>query len=187
MGFFSVMLWPLFSPPGTTLAGLFFVGPVLAGFCRDWLVVSGRLDPTSPRYLALTGGLSRLLERWLLPLLRLGLVFLSVLILLPAALEDERRQALLRWPGGPSWSAELVALLALAATLLLALGILARLAALGLLVPTAMVIVSAGLTAGSGLLLAGSILVMLLGGGALVLWRPDDTFVTRRAGERRTP
>ena len=112
---------------------------------------------------------------------------MSVLILLPAALVDERRQALLRWPGGPPWSAELVALLALAATLLLALGILARLAALGLLVPTAMVIVAAGLSWPAGLLLAGSILVMLLGGGSRALWRPDDTCVTRRAGERRAP
>jgi hypothetical protein len=122
-----------------------------------------------------------------LPLLRAGLVLLSVLILLPAAFDEGRRQALLRWPGGPAWTAELVALLALVATLLLALGILARLAALGLLVPTAMVIVAIGLSWSSGLLLAGSIIVMLFGGGALALWRPDDLFVTRRAGERRAP
>jgi hypothetical protein len=127
------------------------------------------------------------LQRWLLPLVRAGLVFLSVLILLPVAFDGGRRQTLLRWPGGPPWTAELVALLALAATLLLVLGILARLAALGLLVPTAMVIVATGLSLGNGLLLAGSIIVMLFGGGSLVLWRPDDLFVTRRAGERRSP
>lgn len=43
VGFISVVLWPVFSPPLTTLVGLLFVIPTLASFSRDWLAVSGRL------------------------------------------------------------------------------------------------------------------------------------------------
>ena len=41
MGFLAVVLWPLFSPPGTHLAASLFAVPFLLGFARDWLAVSG--------------------------------------------------------------------------------------------------------------------------------------------------
>jgi CDP-diacylglycerol--glycerol-3-phosphate 3-phosphatidyltransferase len=47
MGFVSVMLSPLFSPPITTIAAVVFAAPFMAGFIRDWLVVSRRFDPFS--------------------------------------------------------------------------------------------------------------------------------------------
>lgn len=49
MGVLTVALWPLATPQIMTLAGLFFVIPFLAAFLRDWLVVSGVLDPDSGR------------------------------------------------------------------------------------------------------------------------------------------
>ncbi len=50
MGFLSAMLWPIVGPPVTTLAGLFFLAPLLASFARDWLVISGLVDPASAVY-----------------------------------------------------------------------------------------------------------------------------------------
>ena len=48
VGFISVVLWPVFSPPLTTLVGLLFVIPTAVSFSHDWLAVSGRLGAASP-------------------------------------------------------------------------------------------------------------------------------------------
>lgn len=45
MGFLAVVLWPIFTPPGTTVSAALFAIPFLAGFTRDWLTVSGALRP----------------------------------------------------------------------------------------------------------------------------------------------
>jgi CDP-diacylglycerol--glycerol-3-phosphate 3-phosphatidyltransferase len=45
VGFVSAVLWPVFSPPMTTLVGILFGIPTLLSFTRDWLVVSGHLGP----------------------------------------------------------------------------------------------------------------------------------------------
>jgi phosphatidylglycerophosphate synthase len=48
MGFLVVALMPIFSPLFCALAALLFMAPLLLGFFRDWLVVSGVL-PTDKR------------------------------------------------------------------------------------------------------------------------------------------
>ncbi|RME51962.1 MAG: CDP-alcohol phosphatidyltransferase family protein, partial [Caldilineae bacterium] len=50
MGFVAVVLWPVFTPPATYMAAAVFGLPVAASFLRDWLVVSGRLQPTGAGY-----------------------------------------------------------------------------------------------------------------------------------------
>ncbi len=184
MGYISVMLWPMFSPPATTLAGVIFATPLLTGFGRDWLVVSGHLDPASTRYRRFRTWLLNLMEGWLPPLLRAGVGLLSLWYLYPIALHPAARSVLFLWPGSP-WPAlttALIALLAIAAPLLVGVGSLTRLAALGLLVPVAMTLVAVGLNYFNTPLLLGVILLMLLGGGKWSLWRLDDRFVTVRAG-----
>jgi len=47
MGFIAVVLFPLFQPPATSIAGFAFMLPVLSGFLIDWLVVSGRISDQS--------------------------------------------------------------------------------------------------------------------------------------------
>jgi CDP-diacylglycerol--glycerol-3-phosphate 3-phosphatidyltransferase len=185
MGFISVILWPLFSPPGTTLAGGVFAIPLLAGFGRDWLVVSGRLDPTSPAYRRLRERILRLATGWLPPLLRVVVTLVSIQFLLPIVFEASLRRSLLAWPGSP-WpilTADLLGVLALLATVLLALGILGRLAALGLLAPTTMTVVALGMTWPNGILLAGTVALMLSGSGFWSLWQPEERLVRIRAGE----
>ena len=44
MGFAFVMLWPVFTPPGTHIAAVVFSFPFLVSFAWDWLVVSGIVD-----------------------------------------------------------------------------------------------------------------------------------------------
>ena len=45
MGFVSAMLWPIMTPGVGNLAGSLFAVPLAASFARDWLVVSGAVDP----------------------------------------------------------------------------------------------------------------------------------------------
>lgn len=41
MGFIAVVLFPVFSPPGTVLIAALFATPFLVGFALDWMAVSG--------------------------------------------------------------------------------------------------------------------------------------------------
>ena len=45
VGFVSAVLWPVFSPPSTTIVGILFGIPTLVSFTRDWLAVSGQFGP----------------------------------------------------------------------------------------------------------------------------------------------
>ena len=83
MAFFCVALWPIFGAPATAVAGTLFVAPILLGFVRDWLIVSGTVSPHSPGY--------RRFERWrdwaglwLPPVLRWIGALTAVAFLLPA-------------------------------------------------------------------------------------------------------
>ena len=64
-GFISVTLWPSFTPPLSTLAALLFGGVLTVSFLRDWLVVSGAIDPTSTSYTRTRAALKTLVEGWL--------------------------------------------------------------------------------------------------------------------------
>ncbi len=187
MGFISVILWPLFSPPGTTLAGIIFAVPLLAGFGRDWLAVSGRLDPASTAYERIRESILRLTTGWLPPVLRAAVTLVSIQFLLPIVFEASLRRTLLAWPGSPwpTLTADLLGGLAVLATVMLALGIMGRLAALGLLAPTAMTVVAMGLNWQNGMLLAGTVALMLSGSGLLSMWQPEERLVRIRAGEKR--
>ncbi len=186
MGFISVVLWPLFSPPGTTLAGIIFGGSILASFGRDWLVVSGRLDPASPAYLAARQKFRHYGAGWLPLLLRGGVVLVTLFYLFPIVFDSAARRSLLLWPGSPwpTFTADALGLLAVVAAGLLALGVLGRLAALGLLAPTVMTMLAGGLHLQNGLLLVGTVTIMLLGSGYWSLWQPEEELVRLRAGER---
>ena len=79
MGFLAVVLWPLLGPPATVIAAYYFGVPFLVGFLRDWLYVSGVLQPGR----ATPGWLQALVARWLPLILRLALVALSLLLQAP--------------------------------------------------------------------------------------------------------
>lgn len=186
MVFSSVMLWPIMHPPGTTLAGVVFALPFTASFGRDWLVVSGRLDPTSSSYLKTRHMLAVVMTGWLPLILRVGVLVVMVWLISSAFWSAPNLTALFAWPDLPSSGilATAIGLIAPLATLMLALGLAGRLAALGLVMAASIDILANGLYLYNGFLLTSTIALMLLGSGALSFWRPEDALLSRRAGQK---
>ena len=161
MGFMGIILLPVFAPPATTLAAPIFAAALFASFARDWLVVSGRLDPQTDAYQRWRERLGRWMFHWLpLPLRALAVGAAVSLVLADATL----------WPVA-------------AAAGSLALGAAGRLGAAALALCAAAGIQATGLTTTNGLALVASILLLYLGSGACTAWRPEDRWLTRRAGE----
>jgi CDP-diacylglycerol--glycerol-3-phosphate 3-phosphatidyltransferase len=166
MAFFCVALWPIFGAPATAVAGTLFVAPILLGFVRDWLIVSGTVSPQSPGY--------RRFERWrdwaglwLPPVLRWIGALVAVAFLLPA---------LSRAP----LAAPLVATLASASAVSLALGIGARVGAIALLVATMAGVALVGFQPYDAALMIATIPLLYLGAGRFALWRGEDALFARR-------
>lgn len=78
MGFLAVVLWPVLTPPATTIAGFAFMLPLLAGFIVDWLTSAGTIQREDPGTERRLNKLYHLIQYPLLPLLRLGLAVLLV-------------------------------------------------------------------------------------------------------------
>ncbi|MDI6695526.1 MAG: CDP-alcohol phosphatidyltransferase family protein [Anaerolineales bacterium] len=169
MGFLAILLWPLFSPPGTHIAAALFGLPLLFGFGRDWLYVSGVLKQRQPRKRP-----GEALRNWALTALR-GLILALNLSLLIA------------WSGKLSnVSLPLIALGVLngLAVALIVFGVLPRVAAgfaLGFLGFYQML---SPLTASQIVLAVAYTIILYAGSGALSLWTPEDYLYRHRAGER---
>jgi CDP-diacylglycerol--glycerol-3-phosphate 3-phosphatidyltransferase len=187
MSFTSVLLWPLLSPPATTLAGVVFTLPFMAGFTEDWLEVSGWIGPASHRYREAKRLATVVGTVWLPVLLRLVLAAVVFGSAIAGAGGAPAWTALFALPGSPSapWAGIGLGLLVAVASAMLVLGVAGRLAALGLLVAACSAILARGLDAGNGLALACTIAIMLLGSGAYSIWRPEDALLSRRAGEKK--
>ena len=163
MGYLSAMLWPIANPLAGTLAGLLFLVPFGASFSRDWLVVSGALDPDGARYLAARQSAKSLLLGWLPPLLRavLGIVLAAELL------------------------SGHVPLLIFGLGVLILAGIAGRISALVLLLPLALIILQDGLNAAVAVLLVCAVSILILGTGKFSLWKPEEQVFSRRAGAPR--
>ncbi|MEZ4708173.1 MAG: CDP-alcohol phosphatidyltransferase family protein [Caldilineaceae bacterium] len=185
MGFISVILWPVFTPPLTTLACILFSIPLAGSFGRDWLVVSGQFDIESPRYQTLRRRVKRLLEGWLPLLCRVAALALTVqLLAINYAEYAARRTYLAEAPLFLAGLLELFALLSPIAVGLLLLGVLTRLQAVILTGLACLDILANGFQLYSnGLLLAAMLWVMQTGGGKWALWQPEERLIRRRAGE----
>jgi CDP-diacylglycerol--glycerol-3-phosphate 3-phosphatidyltransferase len=186
MCFMSVILWPIVYPPLTTLAGLVFAIPFVASFARDWFVVSGRIDPTSPSYLEIRQKIAFVTTRWLALLLRIGVVTTAAGFILPALWSVPDRVAFFAWPGVPfpGVTTTVISVVAAIAIVLLALGVAGRLGALGLLIAASANILARGLYMPNGFVLTGAITLIFLGSGAFSCCRPEDIILKRCARER---
>jgi CDP-diacylglycerol--glycerol-3-phosphate 3-phosphatidyltransferase len=78
MGILAVFLWPIARPPGTVLAELIIGVPLLLGFIRDWLLVSGALDPEDPSYRKIKKTFYSVGRNWLPLIVRASLVAAAV-------------------------------------------------------------------------------------------------------------
>lgn len=168
MGALSVILVPVLQPPVTTLGGALLALPLLIGFTRDWLVVSGKIDPDGASYQRIRRRLKLVVLHWLPILLRTLAITASVHLGSAGA------------TAGLESSAFMIAGAAvgvgvaprISAAFLLAL-LLAR-AAAGGSSPTLLI----GVTAAVG--------VMMVGGGVLSVWQPEVRWFRRRAGDKGT-
>lgn len=183
VSFMSVMLWPIVSAEATRFASIWFGIPLALSFGRDWLLVSGVLDPGRPGYQPAMDRLHHLALAGLAPACRVLVLFLAGSLLLPVLGDADARTAGFAI-GGWRWTASLAAGLGLVAMPMLAAGVLGRLAALGLMVPTAANITNLGLDWRNGLVLAALIIILHIGTGAWSLWSPDQRLIARRAGLR---
>jgi CDP-diacylglycerol--glycerol-3-phosphate 3-phosphatidyltransferase len=160
MGLVATALFPVLGPPGTSVTATLFMVPTLALFGREWLLVTGRLQPDA-------GGRAVLVAR---ALLAVGLPVLRVAV--AAALLVMVVRGLL-----PP--------VVLAAAALLAAGILTRLTAFaagialcGLLAPGAALPWAAYLA---------TMLLLMAGGGRGALWDPEKRWLFARPGTRSLP
>lgn len=167
-GFISAILWPVFKPPATWIGATVFMLPFLAGFARDWLIVSTVVDPTSPHYRHALQVLATIASAWLAPALR-GVVLLAAGMLSIRMLSRGVQPIL------PA----LVVILAL----LIVCGLLGRLAALLLLIAIGLHMSANGVDVIGALVASSTILLLFIGTGRFSLWRPEDAFLTAQYGK----
>lgn len=179
MGFMGIVLWPVFAPPATYIAGAVFGGAVAASFLRDWLVVIGWLKPTSPAYIRWRARLKTIIFERIPLLLRLASLPVATLLLWSIV----RIPGL--WTNGlPSAVVPLLIGLGLLAGITALLGVIARLAAIGLVALACADTVVRGDSPEALALLALGVLLVALGNGSPALWTPDERLLRRRAGVR---
>ncbi|MFZ0610789.1 MAG: CDP-alcohol phosphatidyltransferase family protein [Desulfobacterales bacterium] len=172
MGFVGAALLPLFGPPATTLAAAVFMVPFLAGFVRDWLVVSGRIEPGTEQP-------ARWEELWQ-RLFRDGLPVALRAVLFVCALAAMEKTAAFSSgdTAGPFYAfAPFFRPVFLLAVVCAALGAAGRTAALPILLSSGLWISRRGADPLTGLLLMTAAGLLVAGSGNLSLWRPEEKFL----------
>jgi CDP-diacylglycerol--glycerol-3-phosphate 3-phosphatidyltransferase len=164
MGLVGMALLPIFKPAFTFVAAWIFMMPLLAGFLRDWLVVSCRLQTDGDQQTAFDRPVRRLLTKNLPLLLRLVIPVCGV-----ATLAAGGGHASLPWQ------------LALGLGCLQAgFAFLGRSAALFLVLLLGCNQSPFGVTTASMVLFAAAAGLMLTGTGAMSLWAPEEAILYRR-------
>ena len=189
MGFTAFVLLPVFSPPSTFIAAGLFAVPFLAGFLRDWLLVSGTLNPATTNHSQL--GLP--MRRWIPIGLRILVVALAAGPASQRFLDFSQQAAFysrmifIRWQGLPVPDL-LVGLQGASEALIVLLilfGASGRAAAVLGLSLAAIDQAIAGPTLTQAFLMAAYAAILFAGTGPLSLWTPEDKLIFRRLGESR--
>jgi phosphatidylglycerophosphate synthase len=158
MGLVATALFPVLGPPATTITAALFVAPSLTLFVRDWLVVTGRLDP----------------DRGAVWLGRLGAGLAGAL---PRPLRVIAGAGLGALVGVGALSP-----LVLGLAVFVAFGVLTRLSAFAAAVAVALLL--AEQPSPIALVTFTTLVTLLLtGAGPLALFSPEDRLMLRRAGE----
>jgi CDP-diacylglycerol--glycerol-3-phosphate 3-phosphatidyltransferase len=168
MGFMAVVIWPIFAPPVTHLAGAIFGGALMLSFGRDWLVTIGWIDATDFVYQDRRRIVKRLVFTTLPPLLRLITVGLMGWLVLGA-------------PSLPLWLAGL-GLLAGLGTIL---GIASRVSGVAVIGFGCAHLLWAGEAWANLVVVALGIGLLLVGGGRFCLWRIEDNLFRQPIGQKR--
>ncbi|NJN83603.1 MAG: CDP-alcohol phosphatidyltransferase family protein [Caldilineaceae bacterium] len=187
-GFLAVVLWPIFGPPLTLLASVLFAIPLAFSFGRDWLVVSGVLDPQSDQYARGRQLIKTFFEGWLPFVARIIGAWLAAMLLWRMAPTFEAWGDYLASLGAanPDQLARIFAGLFALAWLPFLLGIVGRLSGLIILGMACLDVLSVGLLwHENGWLFVCAAIVLHLGSGRFALWRPEDAILRRRWGGPR--
>jgi CDP-diacylglycerol--glycerol-3-phosphate 3-phosphatidyltransferase len=199
MGFAAVMLFPVFSPPGTYLAAALFALPFLIGFFLDWLTISGfsssnfvkqnfvrekslqESKPPGTTYHVL------LLRKWLPLIVRIVLAVLLLIWLFekarlvfasPVSTINQNLAEI-----SPVIWAGLLLLLICGGLVLVILGAAGRAAALLVLFGLGMYLEVFQLGLIEILIVFAATGLFYLGTGSYSIWIPEMTIITRRLGE----
>ncbi len=189
MAFMSVALWPIAPRPLLVVAGVVLGIPFLAGFLRDWLVVSGAVDPRSPRYQALLQRAGTLLMRQAPVAVRL-VAAASAWVLAGHLLFRFADSAAAFAAAGFPLSAVVTALfiaLSAGSGVALALGIAGRIFAVLLIAVALFTFNAQGPWPETASAVAASVYLLIFGTGSHSLWRLDDRVFYQRAGEGQPP
>lgn len=179
MGFMLVVLWPIFGPPATSLAGAIFAGIVALGFMRDWLVVIGWLRPQHPAYQTWRARLKSLVFGWLPSGLRLLIAVVVAFFII------DIWQGRSPWPAGiPAMVRWFFVLIGAVGGLLALFGIAARGAAILMIVVACADFVLGSHTWLNLLLLALASLLVVVGNGHFARWTPEEHWLRRNTNGR---
>jgi CDP-diacylglycerol--glycerol-3-phosphate 3-phosphatidyltransferase len=171
MGILAVFLWPIAGPPGTLLAELIIGVPLLVGFVRDWLFVSGALDPEDPIYLRIRRIYYTVACKWLPLLIRAFLGAAAVIAVLTSIRAGAPPPDWLSSSSLPAFLPPAVLLaviytvLRLLLLLFLTAGLFTSASALLLLLLEGLVIFLGGLDAWTALIVSSIMLLYLFGPG----------------------
>jgi len=151
---------------------LIFLAPFAASFTRDWLVVSGALDPEGIRYRRMRNKLRVALFYWLPLSLRITLVLAMGELIFNwiSATEDA---SIISLPP---------VLLIVLGLIMIALGFAGRFAAFVLIFPLSFAILEVSMRPLLAITLAADLGLLLLGTGPYSLWQPEVKLFGRRWG-----
>jgi CDP-diacylglycerol---glycerol-3-phosphate 3-phosphatidyltransferase len=172
MGFLATALLPIYHPPATTIAAMVFMVPFLAGFLRDWLVVSGRIKTGSSQPAPWE-------ERWrCLFRERLPVVLRAVLLLSFLSSLDNTAAFFSGNAEGPFYSFGPIArAILLLSVVMVSLGVMGRLTALPILLLSGLWISRQGSDPMWCLLMVAAAALLISGSGNLSLWRPEEKYL----------
>lgn len=188
-GFISVMLWPVFTPPLSTLASILFAIPLIYSFGRDWLAVSYVIDPDSSGYQWARAGIKSFFEGWLPLAARLVAVVLTMRILWQEAPTFPHWQPYFTQLGLPGdWLLPMLVILFGMAAIGVLLGIAGRVAALVLIYLACLDIWAGGFVwYENALLFTAASMATHLGSRWLTLWQPEEPVLRTHFGKREEP
>ncbi len=190
MGFLGAALLPVFKPPLTIWAGIFFSFPFLLNFGRDLLWMCGiRLDRLVSRaMLQRVEGLTNWTKRWLIDWLLLGVRLLIGIMLSQALWEwfSSSPSFLTAWTplGSAQTQFQFMRIFFLLGTISTVLGLVGRGGA-------ALLLIGVGLQQGilpidwlSKSTLIAACLLFFSGSGKVAIWKPEERLIRYRWGEQ---
>jgi CDP-diacylglycerol--glycerol-3-phosphate 3-phosphatidyltransferase len=176
MGLAGVALLPIFDPTFTFIAAYIFMTPLLAGFLRDWQVVSCRVKTDAPPLTAAKRGVSDLLLKRFPLLLRLIVLFCGIAVLAATGMQA----------GDPALSPAVSRTGYLAGdltigicSLLIATAVMGRSAALLLVLLLGSNLLPLEMSAPVTILFGAAATLTLTGTGNLSLWAPEEGLLYR--------